>query len=181
MHKILYFLQRTGDFSSGSYYVNFTQSGTPSPSLWNSIFIFTFASFISGTLSEIGIKSAIGFRYLWRVDIGTSCLFYRQWNVFCVCTRSSKLYEWIPHASKSIIHSWTSYPKISANIFFNSLSSVPPVSGLPLSTTKITFSIFFVLSIILYMVRCLFRHIQILLYPYFHQHQHEYLPCVLHL
>ena len=33
MHKILYFLQRTGDFSSGSCYVNFTQSGAPSLSL----------------------------------------------------------------------------------------------------------------------------------------------------
>ena len=33
----------------------------------------------------------------------------------------SKTYEWIPNASKSIIHSWTSYPKISANIFFNIL------------------------------------------------------------
>lgn len=46
---------------------------------------------------------------------------------------------------------------------------------------RIFFSIFFVLSIILYMIRCLFRHIQVPLYPYFHQHQHEYLPCVLHL
>ena len=39
------------------------------------------------------IKNAIGFRYLWRVDIGKSCLFYWQWNIFCVCARSSKSYE----------------------------------------------------------------------------------------
>ena len=97
MHKILYFLQRTGDFSSGSCYVNFTQSGAPSLSLWNSIFIFTFAGLISGTPSEMGLKKAIDFRYLWRVDIGKSCLFYRQWSVFCYCI----LLNWYNYYSSS--------------------------------------------------------------------------------
>ena len=64
---------------------------------------FCFCQFnCTSTPSEIGIKNATGFRYLWRVDIGKSYLFYRQWNVFCYCILLN-LYNYYFSSSTSTI------------------------------------------------------------------------------
>lgn len=59
---------------------------------------FYFCQFnCTSTPSEMGLKKAIDFRYLWRVDIGKRCLFYRQWNVFYYCI----LLNWYNYYSSS--------------------------------------------------------------------------------